>query len=235
MLKVMNIFLMYLIFFSRPSTPTNKEEGSAFHGSAKSRIRRAKYVKTGSQEEKFDYSVPFHVVETANPCFYEQTNLIDPETHTDFMQKSKLDNSFLSQKFFQNATRPSNSAVSKEHSNLQSAYPLELNVRNLPSQVPLPDYFPVKKSQSTKTEEIRNINYSSDKICADYVSPAEMSVVNDCADESENSISHGRKVFKKKNKLNQFSRMGSFRGKLLFKKFGSSLQVMHIFFLNSCF
>lgn len=176
--------------------------------------------------------MPFHVVETPNPCFYEQPNLIDSETQTDYINKSKLDNS-LSQKYFQNVTRPSNSDVSKEHSDLQSTYPLELNVCNLPSQILLDDDIPVKKSQSAKIEEIKIVSdYSLDNNFSQYESPPKMSFINDCPDESENSISHGRKVFKKKHRLNQFSRMGSFRGKPLFKKFGSSLEVIQLFFFN---
>ncbi|KAG8201444.1 hypothetical protein JTE90_024314 [Oedothorax gibbosus] len=205
------------------STPVNKEEGSAFHGSAKSRIRRAKYVKTNSQEEKFDYSVPFQVVENPNPCSLEQINIIDLKAQTRSFDKNRLDAKTLSEQIVQNVEKASNSSVSKEH--LQSTYPLELDVRNLPSQIPLPEYFPVKNSMPSLSGENEKNDYSSDKKDVENESLIEISHVNDCADESANSITYGRKVLKKKQKSKQqFSRMGSFRGKLLIKKFGSSLQ-----------
>ncbi|GBM41178.1 Mitogen-activated protein kinase kinase kinase 12 [Araneus ventricosus] len=199
-------------------SPKNAE-GSAFHGSAKSRIRRAKVIKNNYQAEKFDYSVPFDVAENSyQSSELELPSFIDTETQTESVEKNELvtstdkhviegvENLHLSENI--------DSAV---HSDLLVVRPFELNAYEL-------------SSHSLGKVDKNSDNFSSDRLWAEHQTSDELKKsgsvgIYDCSEKFENTISFRRKTVKRKPKFNQqFCRMGSFRGKILLKKFGSSLQ-----------
>ncbi|KAF8790378.1 mitogen-activated protein kinase kinase kinase 13-like [Argiope bruennichi] len=202
------------------SVSSKTAESSAFHGSAKSRIRRAKVVKSNYQTEKFDYSVPFDVAESSyQSSELELPSFIDTETQTESVDKDELvistDRHVIEGIENLHLSENTNSA---KHSDLLVVRPLELNASELSSH-----------SFSGKVDK-NSDNFSADKFKAEHRASDELKKsdsvgIYDCSEKFENTISFRRKAMKRKPKFNQqFCRMGSFRGKILLKKFGSSLQ-----------
>ncbi|GFY03863.1 mitogen-activated protein kinase kinase kinase 12 [Trichonephila clavipes] len=205
-------------------------EGSAFHGSAKSRIRRAKYVRNDNQPEKFNYCMPFDNFEIPYQCSHiEQPNLIDTQTQTESISKDELIINPVVKQVFEcvENLQLSYDLAATENSIFHSHTPSELSVYNSSSHF---SCF-VRKDRSVTDVKIKeNVdNFISDSTSFKCQNSCEMlaSVPVDVSKLSEKfeNVSFRRKITKKKPRLNQqFCRMGSFRGKLLLKKFGSSLQ-----------
>ncbi|GFR04551.1 mitogen-activated protein kinase kinase kinase 13 [Trichonephila clavata] len=217
-------------YVATENVTSKNAEGSAFHGSAKSRIRRAKYVRNDNQTEKFNYSVPFDNFEIPFQCSHiEQPNLIDTQTQTESINKDELIINPVGKQVFEcvENLQLSYDFAATENSIFHSHTPSGLSLYNSSSHF---SCF-VKKDRLVADLKMKeNVdNFISNRTSFKCQNSCEVLAsvpvdVSNCSEKFEN-VSFRKKITKKKPRLNQqFCRMGSFRGKLLLKKFGSSLQ-----------
>ncbi|KFM69721.1 Mitogen-activated protein kinase kinase kinase 12, partial [Stegodyphus mimosarum] len=205
---------------------------SAFHGSAKSRIRRAKCNYSNSPGmEKFDYSVPFNIAESPYGAQYELPFLIDSETQTDILETNENVDKPCAKNFINLVQNISVNDSISTHENLDmfAQNSLQCDLHNkLLSQTPSSVKWQVIKAEnssfdhekSTGDNLLCDINSVNCHSAVYNLSPVH--IKNNCV---QNVSIVGTRSLKKRRKFHQFCRMGSFRGKFLLKKFGSVQEI----------
>ncbi|XP_071043741.1 uncharacterized protein [Parasteatoda tepidariorum] len=197
---------------------------SAFHGSAKSRIRRAKNVRSGQfADDKFDYSVPPKIIEEfKQDTKHVISNVVDSETQTDLR--------FQEQANDLSATIQQSMSISDDFTLLKntnsSSSTLDVSVHNSYHQSSIFTQSSVIKSCNQSYEQNAAIN-SNEFECHKHLCALPSGTAVNLGNYSHELLNMSEKS--KRNTQQQrfsrkFCRMGSFRGKLLLKRFGSSLQ-----------
>ncbi|XP_054721398.1 LOW QUALITY PROTEIN: mitogen-activated protein kinase kinase kinase 13-A-like [Uloborus diversus] len=200
-------------------TKSSDVDYSAYHGSAKARIRRAKSSRSPCQElDKFDYSVPFNL-EHSN---LEASNL---GSHVRSVRENTVEAIGLQSDALSNIPEsPVNAISSHQNSHNHLSSSMDLNISKLHSSNHSQNSFTKYKMHESDDENEFKQDFS--EVISDYEVISYSQGETGLSGKTSDAVNSDYRIFKNKRKCRQqFCRMGSFRGKFLLKKFGSSQDI----------